>query len=121
MITGIGNDIIEVSRIKKAIEKSENFKKRVFTENEINYIERKRDKYPSYAGRFAAKEAFSKAIGTGVRGFNLTDIEIINDESGRPIFFLKGQLHEKYGSSKFHLSISHTREYAVATVVVEKP
>lgn len=120
MIVGIGNDIIEVIRIKKAIEKSENFKKRVFTENEINYIESKKDKYQSYAGRFAAKEAFSKAMGTGVRKFNLTDIEIINDELGRPDIVLKGKLIEKCRANEIHLSISHTREYAMATVVMEK-
>ncbi len=121
MILGIGNDIVEVGRIKKAIEKSDGFKKRVFTESEIEYAESKKDKYPSYAGRFAAKEALSKALGTGVRGFKLLDIEIKNDELGKPYIVLADALLEKLNSGAIiHLSISHTREYAAANVIIEK-
>ena len=121
MILGIGNDIVEVGRIKKAIEKSDGFKKRVFTESEIEYAELKKDKYPSYAGRFAAKEALSKALGTGVRGFKLVDIEVRNDELGKPYIVLEDALLGKLNSGAvIHLSISHTREYAAATVIIEK-
>jgi len=118
MIRGIGTDIVEIHRIKKAIERSEHFKKRVFTEKEIEKVELKKDPFPSYAGRFAGKEAISKAIGTGVRGFNLVDIEILNDELGKPIVVLYGSLKEKLENSKVELSISHSKEYATAFAVI---
>ena len=77
MILGIGNDVVEIARIEKAIS-NEKFIKRVYTEKEIEIIEKKGNKIASYAGRFSAKEAISKALGTGIRDFNLTDIEILN-------------------------------------------
>lgn len=118
MIFGIGNDIIEIARIEKAI-KNESFKKRVYTDQEIEIIEKKGlGRGASYAGRFSAKEAISKAFGTGVRGFNLTDIEILNDELGKPCVILKNSLKEKLKGKRVELSISHSKDYAVAMAII---
>ena len=91
-IYGIGTDIIEISRIRDAINRTSSFKKKVYTEKEIEYIEKKKEPYVSYAGRFAAKEAVSKALGTGVRGFSLSDVEILNDELGKPNVVLYNEI-----------------------------
>lgn len=118
MIQGIGNDIVEIARIEKAI-KNESFKKRVYTENEIELLEKKGAvKVASYAGRFSAKEAISKAMGTGVRGFNLIDIEILNDKFGKPLVVFKNELKEKMKNKKIELSISHSKEYATAVALI---
>ena len=93
-IIGIGTDIIEIDRIKDAINNVKTFKGRVFTKNEIEHVEKRKNPYPSYAGRFAAKEAVSKAIGTGFRGFNLVDIEVYNDELGKPYLRFYNDLKE---------------------------
>ena len=119
-ILGIGTDIIEIDRIKDAINNVKTFKKRVFTEAEIEHVEKRKNPYPSYAGRFAAKEAVSKAIGTGFRGFNLVDIEISNDELGKPYINFHNSLKESMKNVKFQISISHSKEYAVSTVILYK-
>jgi holo-[acyl-carrier protein] synthase len=119
MIIGLGTDIVEISRIKKAIERTPTFLKKVYTEKEIEYISKKKNPYPSYAGRFAAKEAISKAFGTGVREFSLLDIEILNDELGKPVVYLSEKLRKK-NSGKITLSISHCKEYATATAILSK-
>ncbi|WP_319204439.1 holo-ACP synthase [uncultured Ilyobacter sp.] len=119
-ITGIGNDIVEIDRIKKAIVKNSRFKDRVYTSKEIDYLEKKSDPYPGYAGRFAAKEAVSKAMGTGVRGFNLCDIEVVNDSLGKPEVKFYGALEEKYKEFRVMLTISHSREYATAMAILFK-
>ncbi|WP_320046913.1 holo-ACP synthase [uncultured Ilyobacter sp.] len=119
-ITGIGNDIVEIDRIKKAIGKNPRFKDRVYTSKEIDYLEKKSDPYPGYAGRFAAKEAISKAMGTGIRGFNLCDIEIVNDSLGKPEVKFYGALEEKYKEFRVMLTISHSREYATAMAILFK-
>ena len=113
MILGIGNDIVEIERIEKAIS-NEKFIKRVYTEKEIEIIEKKGSKAASYAGRFSAKEAISKALGTGVRDFNLTDIEILNDELGKPYVVLKNELKGRMVDMRIEISISHSKEYATA-------
>ncbi len=121
MIFGIGTDIIEVERIKSAIEKyGDRFLKRIFTETEIEYCEQFNDKkYLHYAARFAVKESFSKAIGTGLtQGFKFAEIGIVNEPSGKPIVVLDGGLKEKYGSYSTEVSISHTEANAVAFVVM---
>lgn len=120
MILGLGNDIVEIERIKSAIEKTPRFKTKVFTEKEIEYISKKSNPYPSYAGRFSAKEAIAKALGTGVRGFKLTDIEILNDELGKPHVALLGDIGRKYKEKKIQISISHSREYATAVAILIK-
>lgn len=108
----IGVDIVRIKRIEEAILKNENFKYKIFTQKEIDYCEKRKNKYESYAGRFAAKEAFSKAYGKGFReGLSFLDIEILNDEYGKPYI--------KYLDKKIKLSISHEKEYAIATVLIE--
>lgn len=119
MILGIGNDIVEIERIEKAIS-NEKFLKRVYTEKEIEIIEKKGSKAASYAGRFSAKEAISKALGTGVRDFNLTDIEILNDELGKPYVVLKNELKDRMVDMRIEISISHSKEYATAVAVMFK-
>ncbi|MBM2816079.1 MAG: acpS [Ignavibacteria bacterium] len=121
MIIGIGTDIIEVSRIKDAIEKyGERFRNRIFTQTEQEYSESfNQNKYLHYSARFAAKESFSKAIGTGLTdGFKFSEIGIKNEESGKPVVVLSGGLLEKWGHCEIQISLSHTQEYAVAYVVL---
>lgn len=114
----LGTDIVEISRIKKALE-NESFKLRVYTSREIEELEKKGvNKYSSYAGRFCAKEAISKAVGTGVRGFNLVDIEILGDELGKPRVYLHGNLKEILAGKNVEISISHCKEYATAVAII---
>lgn len=123
MIIGIGTDIIEVKRISDAIEKyGERFLKRIYTPTEINYSEAfKEKKFLHYAARFAAKESFSKAIGTGLtQGFVFTEVGIINENSGKPQFELTGKMLEKWGECKAYVSLSHTEENAIAYVFLEQ-
>ncbi|MCX7909384.1 MAG: holo-ACP synthase [Ignavibacteria bacterium] len=122
MIVGIGIDIIEVDRIKKAIETyGEKFLKRVFTDTEINYCEEfKEKKFLHYAVRFAAKEAFSKAIGTGLtQGFKLNQVGIVNERNGKPKIELYESMYEKWGMNQIHISLSHIDNIASAVVVIE--
>ena len=120
MIKGLGIDIIEIGRIKKAIE-NENFLARVFTVKEIAYCEEKKaQKAPSYAARFAGKEAVLKAFGTGLREGKLREIEIINDELGCPQVFLTGffaELAKRKNITSIYITLSHTKENAIAQVV----
>ena len=113
----IGTDIIEINRIKKAL-KNEKFLKRIYTENEIKYCEEKGvQKYQSYAGKFSAKEAVYKALNTKIDSFKWTDIEILNDENGKPyINFLNTDIEGKI--EDIDISISHCKEYAIASVVL---
>ncbi|MCL2040085.1 MAG: holo-ACP synthase [Bacteroidetes bacterium] len=123
MIVGIGVDIIEVERIKKIIiNYSDAAINKIFTKTEKNYCEQFNErKYEHYAARFATKEAFSKAIGTGFNNnFKLNEIGIFNIETGKPQIELFGNLLEKYGKYKIHISIAHLKEYAVANVVIEE-
>lgn len=113
-ILGIGVDIVEVKRIEGAIRKfGREFLERVYTEGEIKYCNSKKYPYPSFAVRFAAKEAFFKAIG---RKMGWKDIEVVHRERGRPFLKFKN-LSEDHS---LHLSLSHTRTYAVAMVVIEE-
>jgi holo-[acyl-carrier protein] synthase len=125
MIFGIGTDIVEVSRIQKAVEGTPGFADKIFTEAEQNYCEaRKAGKYQSYAARYAAKEAFFKALGTGYRyGMRFREIEIINNSLGKPEIRLHGKAKTLVSEQKIiriHLSLSHLREMAVAFVILEK-
>ena len=119
-IYGIGTDIIEISRIEISINRTKTFKEKVYTKNEIEHIEKKRNPYASYAGRFAAKEAVSKALGTGVRNFSLRDIEILNDELGKPNIILNNNFKDFTKKYVFQVSISHSKEYAVSMVIISK-
>jgi holo-[acyl-carrier protein] synthase len=122
MIYGFGLDIVEVARIQTAIEKyGDRFRNKLFTIHEIEYCESFKDKqYVHYAARFAAKEAFSKAIGTGItQGFNFKDIAVANEQSGKPYLVLDGLMKERYGEKKSHITLSHTDNNAVAAVILE--
>lgn len=123
MIFNTGIDIIEVERIQEMMEKyGERFQKRLYTQTEIDYCESfKETKYVHYAARFAAKEAFSKAIGTGLtQGFKFVEVGIRNEKSGLPVLELSGGMLEKWGDYKIHVSLSHTRGNAIAVVIMEK-
>jgi holo-[acyl-carrier protein] synthase len=123
MIIGIGTDIVSVERIKNAIDKyGKRFVDRIFTETEQKYSDQFGDKSGvHYSARFAAKESFSKAIGTGItQGFKFSEIEIENLPSGEPKLNLYGGMHEKYSHYKILVTLSHTDEYAVAFVVIEE-
>ncbi|SHH57822.1 holo-ACP synthase [Clostridium grantii] len=122
MIAGVGVDIIEIDRIKKSVERNPKFVSKVFTKNEIEYLESRKMRPEYIAGRFAAKEAISKALGTGIRGFDLKDIEIDRNSLGKPIAVLRGKckkILKKYSSYKIHISISHSKENAIAYALLE--
>lgn len=122
MIIGVGVDIVEIRRIKEALERTENFVEKLFCKEEIEYL-KSRSLRPEYvAGRFAAKEAVAKALGTGFRGFNFKEIVIDRTAFGKPIVVLKGKaklIVQKYGDYKIHLSISHGEDNAIAYAVLE--
>ena len=125
MIFGIGTDIIEVERIGKRIEKSDALKQKLYTTTEQKYCEKgKVTVYQCYAARFAAKEAFFKALGTGYRyGMAFHEIEVLNDELGKPYVNPHGKVKaflEEKKIKHFHLSISHVKAMANAFVVLEK-
>ena len=115
MIVGIGVDIIEVERIQKLAEKSPRFLKRVYSAEEIKYCEGKKNKFQHLAARFAAKEAFFKALGWKI---NWTDVGISNFPSGKPQLLITSE--ESLPFDATHVSISHLRDYAVACVILEK-
>lgn len=123
MITGLGTDIADIARIKKTLERDgaeRKFCKRFFTEAENEYFASKNYSAQTVAACFAAKEAFSKALGTGIRDFALKDIEVLHDKLGKPYFKLYNSL-EKIGiENNVLLTLSHSREYAVAVAVIEK-
>ena len=122
MITGIGTDLIEIVRIQRAIEKNPHFMERVYTANEIAYCRRKKNAWQSFAARFAAKEAVSKALGTGIGPVGLMEIEILNAENGQPKVVLHGKALELAADrniQQVHISLSHSEAYAMATAVLE--
>ena len=124
MIFGIGVDIIEVARIEDKLSRTPGLKEKIYTPVEIGYGQTIKFPYQHYAARFAAKEAFMKALGTGwSRGVKFSEIEIHNLESGQPVIEVYGQAKEfcqTEGISRFYVSLSHLRTLAVATVVLEK-
>jgi holo-[acyl-carrier protein] synthase len=120
-LVAIGVDLAEVDRIEELINRYGNrFLKRVFTQDEIDYCDPKVTATSSYAARFAAKEAVLKATGLGLdKGLNWKDIEVINDANGKPSVKLYGQTNEKLLDKKIHISLSHTKNLAIAMVAVE--
>lgn len=116
MILGIGNDIIEVERIKSALEKYQSrFLNRIFTPAEQAYCLQHTEAARHLAGRFAAKESVVKALGIGFRnGVNWTDIEINNDTHGKPLVICSSYLHSLFPSLELLISISHCHHYATA-------
>jgi len=123
MIFGIGTDIIEVSRMERHLTNSEALRDKLFTDREQAYANDKASMYQHYAARFAAKEAFFKALGTGYRfGMAFREIEVINDDLGKPVIHVHGKVKDfidKQGVKSIHLSISHVKEMANAFVVLE--
>lgn len=122
-IFGLGSDIIDISRIKRSL-KDKNFKKKIFSKNEIKITETKFNKPSSYAKKFAAKEAFSKAFGTGISGgISFREISINNDKKGKPYIVLHGKtktivqrtIKKRY---KTFLTISDEQKYALAIVII---
>ena len=121
MIIGIGTDIIEINRIRKAVDKTNGFVEKVFTNKEIEMFKEKNMRYEEIAGNFAAKEAISKSFGTGIRGFSLREIEVLRDELGKPIVFLSDNIDRLIGKSyKLNLSISHNNTSAIAFAILEE-
>lgn len=126
MILGIGTDIIEIHRIKSSVEKNATFITKMFTENEVNYFISRSMNIEVIAGNFSAKEAISKALGTGIRGFSFKDIEVLRDELGKPYVTLHNKANEiaknisgESGGYKIHLSISHSKENAISYAILE--
>lgn len=122
MIFGIGTDIVEIKRVKKAISRSPRFIERLFTDQELEYYKKKDMKAQHIAGGFSAKEAVLKALGTGLRGFRWKDIEILRGSVGKPIVRFGGnvkQFIEDNGIGIIHVTISHSKDFATATAVAE--
>ena len=92
MILGIGVDIIEIDRIEKAIKKQNKFLEKIFTNKEIEYFQNRKMNIEVIAGNFAAKEAISKALGTGFRGISFLDIEVLRDELGKPLVNIENKI-----------------------------
>jgi holo-[acyl-carrier protein] synthase len=123
-IIGIGTDIIECLRIAQMIDRhGELFIRRVYTEHEIEYCSDKKAATQHYAGRWAAKEAVLKALGTGwIRGISWRDVEVRHKPGGAPTIALRGgarEVFEQSGIKQMHISISHCRSHAVAYAIAE--
>lgn len=123
MIIGIGTDLIEVERVAEKMEKKAGFKELVFSPSEIIYCETKANRYEHYAARFAAKEAFLKAIGTGWRsGTAFNEIEVYNDAEGKPELRFLGitaNTVAEMKAGKIFVSLSHLKTMACAMVIIE--
>ena len=124
MILGVGVDLVEIDRIKAAFDRwGDRFRRRIFTQREIEYCCRKGIPHMAYAARFAAKEAFFKALGTGwSNSMSWKEIEIINTPDGKPEISLSGvaaKVAGEKGIKEIHLSISHDHDHAIAVVMVE--
>ncbi|QSX06047.1 holo-ACP synthase [Sedimentibacter sp. zth1] len=121
MVFGTGIDIVQINRIEKLLN-NKNFINKVYTKKEQDYLDRRKYNPQTAAGIFAAKEAISKALGTGIAGFNITDLEIQNDESGRPYVVLYNnalKLSIEKCIVSINISISHEKEYAVSIAIAE--
>lgn len=123
MIFGIGTDLVEVERMAEKLERKAGFKELVFSADEIVYCEARTFKHEHYAARFAAKESFLKAIGTGwSKGTAFNEIEIVNDEQGKPELRFSGttaKTIEGLKLGKILVSLSHTKTMATAIVIIE--
>jgi holo-[acyl-carrier protein] synthase len=124
MIVGMGIDVAEVKRIRAVVEsQGERFVRRVYTEKEAAYCEQFKNKHERYAGRFAAKEAAMKALGTGwSRGVRWVDVEVVRQRGGRPTLELHGEarkIADALGVKSIAISITHTSEQAFAQVIFE--
>ena len=123
MVYGIGTDIIEVERVGGLVSKGPQYLNHVFTQREIEFCESKRNKNQHYAARFAAKEAFMKALGTGWNlGIAFNQIEVVPDQLGKPEIILHGKALEFADQEeiiRIHLSITHIKDLANAVVIIE--
>jgi holo-[acyl-carrier protein] synthase len=120
MITGLGVDIVEIDRMRTALERHPKMRERLFSEEEQTYCDRRNRPEVHYALRFAAKEAVLKALGTGFAGMRFTDVEVVRDAGGRPTPRLAGrakEVAEQSGVVELHLSLSYTHTTAVASAV----
>ncbi len=118
----IGVDIVDIERIKIAIERTPRFLKRIFTPNEISYSFNRGNPYPSLAARFAAKEAFRKLHPLFIRGIAFHDVELVNDFNGRPHLNLHDKAYElkqEAGLVNLAISISHANYQAIATIIAQ--
>ena len=124
MIIGIGIDIVEIRRISTALQGTQAMERRVFTPEEIKFCSKRKNQYQHFGGRFAAKEAAMKAIGSGwSQGIRWKDVEITDGDLGQPILTLHGKAKEFFedsGARHTWVSITHSSEHAVAVVVLEK-
>lgn len=118
MIDGIGTDIVEIARVERAINRTRTFAERIYTEAEIAYCQSRGRPYQHYAGRFAAKEAVIKALG---RAVPWREIEILNDERGKPLCTLHGKAAEIAAGRQILVSISHCETYCTATAIAIAP
>ncbi len=121
MLRGLGTDIIEIDRIEKVVNRyGQQFLDRLFTPSEQEYCLKYRNPIQHYAGRFAAKEAIVKALGTGIRkAVSWTDIEILNDSQGKPQVYLSPEVRTHFSDPVIHISISHSKKYATSVAIVE--
>ena len=123
MIIGIGTDIIEIERIKKAIERRSGLLVKIFTPKERNYCLGRENPWPSFSARFAAKEAVMKALGAGFSQCSFSEIEIRRNHQGKPQIYLSGRalnLAKKQGINYWHLSLSHNKNHSLAFAIAEK-
>ncbi len=124
MIIGIGVDIVEIHRLRNALRGTQRMQERVFTEEEIQFCTSRKRQYQHFGGRFAAKEAALKALGTGwSRGIRWKDVEITDDETGKPILTFHGkakEIFEQLTARTAWISITHSPDHAVAMVILEK-
>jgi holo-[acyl-carrier-protein] synthase len=119
MVVGIGTDIIEINRVMRACLRWPKFPSKIFTDDEWEYCN-EGNNYASLAARFAGKEAVVKALGTGMRNLDWTEVEILNDLAGAPFVVLHGKAQavaEEKGINQLLITLSHSKEYAVAYVV----
>jgi holo-[acyl-carrier protein] synthase len=124
LILGVGTDIIEVQRVEEKLARTEGLKQQLFTAREIAYCESKRRPALHFAARFAAKESFFKALGTGWNGgFRFDEIEVVNNDQGKPELFIHGKVREfcaASGINGMHVSLAHIKDLANAFIILEK-
>lgn len=124
MVVGLGTDLTEIARVRRSVERfGSRFLSRIYTPGEIAYCLRKKDAAESLAARFAAKEAGAKALGTGIsRGVSWQEFEVRREPSGKPSLWLSGRAAElaaELGIDRLSLSLTHTRDLAMAIVIAE--
>lgn len=119
-IYGIGTDIIEIERIKNSLNRNLKLLDKVFSTRELEMLKQKNYSPESVAGNFVAKEAVVKSVGTGLRGFNMKDVEIVRDDLNKPVVLSSGKFESflsERNISEIMVSISHSKNYATATAI----